>query len=237
MKLSIIVPLFNEKRHIIEVLSKLTSVPFPEFITCHEIIIVDDCSQDGSIETVRSFIDEKPHIKLLRHDVNRGKGAAVRTGLQAAVGDLFIIQDADLELTPCDIPAMLRTLKDRNASFVNGSRYLKGIERPPSSKSRIFFNKLLTRITALLTRSSITDMACGYKLFTRDLYEKLTLRENRFAFESELIIKALRACPGGLAETPVHYFPRDQRQGKKLKTSDGLIVFWAIIKYGLLRAD
>ncbi len=237
MKLSIIVPLYNEEKHITEVLSKLTNVRFPEFITAHEIIIVDDCSQDRSRETVSRFISGISHIKLLHHDVNRGKGAAVRTGLQAANGDLFIIQDADLELTPCDIPVMLRTLKDRNAAFVNGSRYLKGIERPPSSKSRIFFNKLFTWITAILTRSTITDMACGYKLFTRDLYEKLTLRENRFAFETELIIKALRVQPQGLVEAPVHYFPRSSRQGKKLKAVDGLIIFWAIVKYGLLKAD
>jgi glycosyltransferase involved in cell wall biosynthesis len=173
----------------------------------------------------------------LRHDVNKGKGATVRTGLQAADGDLFIIQDADLELTPCDIPVMLRMLKNCNASFVNGSRYLAGIERPTSSKSRIFFNKLFTRITALLTRSTITDMACGYKLFTRELYEKLTLKENRFAFETELIIKALRVHPRGLVEVPVHYFPRNSRQGKKLRTSDGLVILRAIIRYGLLKKD
>lgn len=237
MKLSVIVPVYNEEAHILEVLTKVTGLQFPDFITSYEIIVVDDCSRDNSHEVVSRFISGTPHIKLLRHDVNRGKGAAVRTGLTAADGDLFIIQDADLELPPCDIPVMLQTLKERKASFVNGSRYLKGIKRPHLSNGRTFFNKLFTWITAVLTRSRITDMACGYKLFDRRLYEKLTLHENRFGFETELIIKALRVQRNCLVEAPVHYFPRTRQQGKKLKTIDGLVIFWAIIKYGLLKIN
>lgn len=237
MRLSIIIPLYNEESHIIEVLSKLMNVQFPEFITSHEIIIVDDCSRDNSREKVNRFISGFPSIKLLHHDVNKGKGAAVRTGLQAAAGDVFVIQDADLELTPCDIPVLLRAMKNANVEFVNGSRYLKGIERTNSHNGRTFFNQLFTRITALLTHSKITDMACGYKLFHRNLYEKISLHEDRFGFETELIIKALRLRPNNLAEVPVHYFPRNHQQGKKLKTTDGLIIFWAIIRYGLLKID
>lgn len=101
----------------------------------------------------------------------------------------------------------------------------------------MFFNKLFTWIAARLTRSTITDMACGYKLFTRELYQKLNLREDRFAFETELIIKGLRLHPQGLVEVPVHYYPRNHRQGKKLKASDGLVIFRAIIRYGLLKKD
>jgi len=237
MKLSIIIPLFNEQNHISDVLSKVMSVALPEFVSTYEIIIVDDCSTDASHQTVNRFIKEIPHIKLLRHDVNKGKGAAVRTGFGAAAGDVFLIQDADLELDPFDIPVMLQAMKDLNVEFVNGSRYLTGVERPQLSRGRVFFNKLFTWITALLTRSKITDMACGYKLFHRNLYEKITLHEDRFCFETELIIKALRATRNKMAEVPVHYFPRTQEQGKKLKTIDGLVIFWAIIRYGLLRLN
>ena len=168
---------------------------------------------------------------------NRGKGAAVRTGIDAAKGDVFLIQDADLELTPCDIPVMLQAMHDQKVEFVNGSRYLTGIDRPKFSYGRYFFNQLFTMITALLTCSRITDMACGYKLFHRNLYEKIRLHEDRFCFETEMIIKAIRVKKNNMTEVPVHYFPRNEKQGKKLKTIDGLIIFWAIIKYGLLRLN
>jgi glycosyltransferase involved in cell wall biosynthesis len=237
MKLSIIIPLYNEENFILEVLAKVMSVHFPEFVSTYEIIVVDDCSQDNSYQKVSYFIKKNSYIKLLHHEVNKGKGAAVRTGIQAARGDVFFVQDADLELTPLDIPLMLQAMHDLKVEFVNGSRYLAGIDRPGYSYVRYFFNKLFTRLTAFLTRSKITDMACGYKLFHRNLYEKIILHEDRFCFETELIVKALRVQKNNMAEVPVHYFPRTKKHGKKLKTSDGLIMFWAIIKYGLLRLN
>lgn len=237
MNLSIIIPLFNEENLILELLSRVISIQFPDFVSIVEIIVVDDCSKDGSYQKVSAFIQKHPSIKLLHHEVNRGKGAAVRTGIAAAKGDVFLIQDADLELTPCDIPVMLQAMHDQKVEFVNGSRYLTGIDRPRFSYGRYFFNQLFTLITALLTCSRITDMACGYKLFHRNLYEKIKLHEDRFCFETEMIIKAVRVKKNNMTEVPVHYFPRNEKQGKKLKTIDGLIIFWAIIKYGLLRLN
>ncbi len=237
MKLSIIIPLYNEERYILEVLSKLSKIQFPDFVYNYEIIVVDDCSRDASFEKVAKFIKNRSYIKLLHHEVNKGKGAAVRTGIQAAGGDVFLIQDADLELAPCDIPVMLRAMKSRNVEFVNGSRYLNGMDRRRFQYRRYFFNKLFTNIAAILTQSKITDMACGYKLFHRNLYERIQLKEDRFSFETELIIKALRVKKENLTEVPVHYFARNGAQGKKLKSIDGVTIFWAIIKYGLLRMN
>lgn len=237
MKLSIVIPLYNEEPFILEVLSKVISIQFPDFVSNFEIVVVDDCSRDGSYQKVADFIQNHSYIKLLGHEVNKGKGAAVRTGIQAATGDVFLVQDADLELAPCDIPAMLQAMNDLKVEFVNGSRYLNGIDRSRFQYRRYFFNKLFTRIAAVLTHSEITDMACGYKLFHRNLYEKIDLHEDRFSFETELIIKALRVKKNNLAEVPVHYLARNGKQGKKLKSIDGLTIFWAIIKYGLLKRN
>jgi len=144
-----------------------------------------------------------------------------------------MVQDADLELTPHDIPKMLKVMQELGVEFVNGSRYLHGIVRPLSSYKRYLANRLFTFMVSFLINVKLTDMACGHKLIQRKLYEKLTLKENRFGFEAELIIKALRIKRNNIAEVPVQYFPRHQGEGKKFKTKDAFRLLWVIVKYGL----
>lgn len=235
MNLSIIIPLYNEGKLICTTLEKVLSVQFPSCVKTFEVIIVDDCSNDDSNKNVADYIVNKPNVRLFKHDINKGKGAAVRTGMNEAIGDVFLIQDADLELSPLDIPLMLQTMEDLKVGFINGSRYMPGVYRPLSSYRRYLFNKLFTLITSILINVRLTDMACGYKLFSRELYDKIILRENRFGFEAELIIKAMRIRKNNIAEVPVRYFPRNEGEGKKLKNIDGLRIFKTIFKYGVLR--
>ncbi len=238
MKLSIIIPLYNEQDLVLKVLDELQSVNYPAFLEGYEIIVVDDCSKDQSYERVNEYISKSPNrqfIKLFRHDVNSGKGAAVRTGAGKASGDVLLIQDSDLELTPKDIPSMLIAKKELEVPFINGSRYIPGVIRPQSSFKRYFFNKLFTLIASIFIDVHITDVACGYKLFDKSLFEKLNLRENRFGFEAELILKCGRFQRNWIAEVPVRYFPRNLGEGKKLRNVDGLRIFMTLMKYGLFR--
>jgi glycosyltransferase involved in cell wall biosynthesis len=235
MNLSIIIPLYNEEKLICTTLQKVLDVQMPACINSYEVIIVDDCSSDLSNKVVSDFIAGKTNVRLLKHEINKGKGAAVRTGINVANGSVFLIQDADLELSPKDIPLMLETMDELNVGFINGSRYMPGVSRPLSSYRRYLFNKLFTLITSILINVRLTDMACGYKLFTRELYDKIHLKENRFGFEAELIIKAMRIRKNNIAEVPVRYFPRNEGEGKKLKNLDGLRIFKTIFKYGVLR--
>jgi glycosyltransferase involved in cell wall biosynthesis len=237
MRLSIIIPLYNEQDLITKTLQKVVEVSLPEVVTTFEIIVVDDCSNDNSYRVVAEFIQNKSFIKLLKHTVNQGKGAAVRTGLNASEGDVFLVQDADLELSPSDIPLMIRTMDELKVGFINGSRYMPGVYRPLSSYRRYLFNKLFTLMTSILINVRLTDMACGYKLFTKELYEKINLKENRFGFEAELIIKAMRIKKNNIAEVPVKYFPRNNGEGKKLKNIDGFRILKTIFKYGVVKIN
>lgn len=235
MNISIIVPLYNEEKLIVSVLEELGKVKYPDFVQQVEVVVVDDASKDKSADVVQEYIRDKSGIKLLRHDVNQGKGAAVKSGVKVSVYENILIQDADLELTPVDIPSLVTAMYELKVPFVNGSRYLPGVIRTAAAYRRYFLNKLFTRVTAILINTYLTDMACGYKLFTRELYEKLDLRENRFGFEAELIIKCGRLRKNWMAEVPVHYSPRNLGQGKKFRTFDGFRIIGTILKYGLFR--
>jgi glycosyltransferase involved in cell wall biosynthesis len=237
MKLSIIIPFYNEQDLIVQLLKEFEKVSWPLFLESYEIILVDDCSGDKSIENVSAFIREKPLIKLFQHQKNQGKGAAVRTGTSKASGDIILLQDADMELSPHDIPSMLTAMHTLQVPFVNGSRYLPGILRTQSSFQRYFFNKFFTLLTSIFINVHLTDMACGYKLISKELFEKLHLRENRFGFEAELIIKCARLQKNWITEVPVRYTPRNAGEGKKLKNSDGLRILKTILKYGLFRIN
>ncbi|MGI6320668.1 MAG: glycosyltransferase family 2 protein [Bacteroidales bacterium] len=234
MFLSIIIPVFNEQDTIGIVLEKINELNFPDFVRKSEIVVVNDFSTDKSADIIDAYKGKIPlmHIKL---EANSGKGAAVRTGFKNANGDVFLIQDADLELLPSDIPSMLTAMKKLDVEFINGSRYMAGISRPLSSYRRYLGNKFFTFLTSVLINVKLTDMACGYKLVKRSLIEKLKLKENRFGFEAEMIIKAMRVKKNNVAEVPVHYFPRNEGEGKKLKNSDGFKILWTITKYGLFR--
>lgn len=237
MFLSIVIPAYNEELNIENTLKTVLNVSFPDFVEKMEVIIVDDCSSDATGQIITTLQDEFPQVRALRLEHNLGKGAAVKAGFKMALGDVFMVQDADSELLPSDIPALLNAMVQLNVEFINGSRYLPGIVRPISSYKRYLANRLFTFFTSLLIDVKFTDMACGYKVIHRDLYQKITLRENRFGFEAELIIKAIRVRRNNVAEVPVNYFPRNNGEGKKLKNSDGFKILWTVIKYGLFRVN
>ncbi len=235
MYLSIIIPAYNEQDTIETVVEKLRSISLPYFVKKTELLIIDDCSSDdtGNIGTMLS--NKYLEVRYLRHEKNQGKGGAVHSGYAVALGDTLLIQDADLELSPDDIPALLQAMYDLDVMLVNGSRYLPGPIRPAFAYSRYFFNQLFTWFTSVLLNVKLTDMACGYKLIKKDLIEQLQLKEKRFGFECELLIKAVRLRKTSIAEVPVHYYPRNEGEGKKLRNIDGLKIFWCIVKYGLFR--
>ena len=147
--------------------------------------------------------------------------------------DVFLFQDADLELNPDDIPMMLEMMRKFNVEFVNGSRYLPGVIRPMASYRRYLANKFFTFLTSVLINVKLTDMACGYKLIHRNLLSKITIKEKKFGIEAELIIKALRIKKNNIIEVPVQYTPRFEQEGKKLKNIDAFKILWTIIKYSV----
>jgi len=206
-----------------------------KYLESFEVVVVDDCSSDDSINSVKTHPSYGKCISLHRHEVNKGKGAAVRTGISKCAGDTILIQDADLELTPSDIPFLVNAYKTERYELVNGSRYMAGRTRPLYSYKRYFFNKLFSNFASLIIDVRFTDIACGYKLFSKELYDKLELRENRFGFEAELIIKTAILNKTMITEIPVNYFPRNKGAGKKIRNTDGLKIFWVILKYGLSR--
>jgi len=236
MYLSIIVPAYNEEKTLESIIEKLRSVQMPAFVNQIEYLIVDDCSSDNTANIGSSLAEKYPEVSYHRHEVNQGKGGAVHSGYAAAKGDTLLIQDADLELSPDDIPLLLNAMYDLDIMLVNGSRYLPGPVRPAFAFSRYFFNQMFTLFTSILLNVKLTDMACGYKLIKKELLNQISLKEKRFGFECELLIKAIRLRKTGIAEVPVHYYPRNEGQGKKLKNIDGLRIFWCILKYGLFRA-
>jgi glycosyltransferase involved in cell wall biosynthesis len=237
MKLSIIIPVFNEEKYITKVIEELLKIEYPKCISSYEIFIVDDCSKDNTYNNVLDFIKDKSHIRIHKHELNMGKGAAVRTGISMTNGDIIIIQDADLELVPKDIPYLINLMDELKIEFINGSRYMPGIIRPLYSYRRYFFNKLFSKIASILINVRITDLACGYKLFSRKIYNQISLQENRFGFEAEILIKVALLKKTLIAEAPVHYFPRNIGEGKKIRNIDGLKIFITILKYGLFRIN
>lgn len=237
MKLSIIIPLYNEENLITKSLDELKKINYPDFIDNVEIVIVDDASTDNSYNVVKNYITAEDNIRLFRHEINSGKGAAVRTGVKKSEGDTILIQDADMELTPQDIPSLLRAMYELKVPFINGSRYLPGVLRTQASFKRYFGNKLFTLITSVIIDVHLTDMACGYKLVSKELFERLNLKENRFGFEAELLIKCGRLGRNWIAEVPVRYAPRNAGEGKKLRNMDGFRILKTIIKYGLFKTN
>lgn len=235
MYLSIVIPAYNEERTLAGVIEKLREVEMPAFVERIEYLIVDDCSSDQTGTIGSELATQHEDVRYIKHEVNQGKGGAVHTGYASSEGDTILIQDADLELSPKDIPALLCAMDDLDIMLVNGSRYLPGPIRPAFAYSRYFFNKLFTWFTSILLNVKLTDMACGYKLIKRDLLNQIKLKEKRFGFECELLIKTVRLRKTQIAEVPVHYYPRNEGQGKKLRNIDGFKIFWCIIKYGLFR--
>lgn len=223
MKLSVIVPVFNESHTIEELIKSVQKVGLAD-----EIILVDDCSTDGTSEKLARLAKQKG-IKLLSHEKNQGKGAAIRTGLQAAKGDLILIQDADLEYDPRDYPELLRPILEGRADVVYGSRFL-GAARRPTLFWHMVANRILTLITNVLYNNILTDMETGYKLFKREIIMSIPFHSNRFNFEPEITAKLLKRKVR-IFEVPITFNPRDYSEGKKIGLADAFQALWALLKY------
>ena len=221
--LSIIIPCFNEKDSVTELVQRVVASP----VARKEIIVVDDCSRDGTREILESEV--RPLVsEILYHDVNRGKGAALRTGIARATGDAVIIQDADLEYDPEEYPLLAEPIFNGDAGVVYGSRFLRG-NRAGYLSNRLA-NRLLTALSNVFTGERLTDMETCYKCFRREIIQSIPIEEDRFGFEPEITAKIARAGIR-IREVPISYHPRSFREGKKIGFRDGVRTIRCILKY------
>jgi glycosyltransferase involved in cell wall biosynthesis len=225
MKLSIVIPVFNEVGTIEEIILRVQSVPFEK-----EIIVVDDFSTDGTVHLLRKINSIQENVKVYYHDRNQGKGAALRTGFAAVQGDVVIIQDADLEYDPREYPKLLEPILDGRADVVYGSRFLGGPHRV------LFFwhsvgNKFLTLLSNTVTNLNLTDMETCYKAFRTEVLNDLSLKSNRFGFEPEFTMKIAKR-KFRIYEVPISYSGRTYHEGKKINWKDGVAAIYTILRYG-----
>jgi glycosyltransferase involved in cell wall biosynthesis len=224
-KLSVIVPVFNERNTLVEVLRRMRAVELPDSVD-REIVVVDDGSNDGTREVLRQLGDST--VRVVMHENNRGKGAAVRTGFRQATGDYVLIQDADLEYDPEDWPRMLAPVLSGKARVVYGSRFTG--ERRNMMFLHWVGNRFLSLVTNVLYNTTLSDMETCYKLVDRALLEKLDLHADRFEIEPELTAKILKRGVR-IYEVPISYTGREIDEGKKITWTDGFTALWTLVKY------
>lgn len=224
-KLSIVMPVYNEKALIIEVLKKVRKLKIDNVDI--ELIVVDDYSTDGTRDILKK--QGKKYIdKILYHDVNQGKGGALKTGFKETTGDVIIVQDADFEYDPMEIPNVVKPIFDGKADVCYGSRFLNG-----DSKGYItnqLANKILTKLSNLMTGLNVTDMETCYKAFKSEIIKSIDIKEKRFGFEPEITAK-LSKKKIKLVEVPISYYPRTIKEGKKINIFDGFRALYCIAKY------
>lgn len=230
MKLSVVIPCYNELRTLDALLKAVEQAPYPD----KEILLIDDCSTDGTREKIQTEIEGRGRVRCFYHPVNRGKGAAIRTGLQAATGDVVIIQDADLEYDPQEYPRLLQPILDDKADVVFGSRFMGGSPHRVVYFWHMVGNKLLTTLSNMCTNLNLTDMETCYKAFRREVVQQLVLEEERFGIEPELTAKVAK-LKVRIYEVGISYYGRTYEEGKKIDWKDGVAALWCIVKYNLLR--
>ncbi len=226
IKISVVVPVYNERNTIEELLDRIIKVKINK-----EIIIVDDGSKDGTLEIIKKYIQPFPFIKLIIHENNRGKGAALRTGFTMVTGNIVIIQDADLEYDPFDYYKLIVPILEKRADVVYGSRFLRG------NQKALFFrhyvaNKVLTTLSNILTNNNLSDMTTCFKVFHADVLKKIPLKSNRFGFEPEFTAKVAKQKLR-ISEVAVSYHGRNYSQGKKIGWKDGIDMLWCIFRYSI----
>lgn len=239
--LSVVIPVYNELRSLREILARVRAVPLPK-----QIILVDDCSRDGTGHLLRSWLpdgdDPQPDLSIHFHDKNRGKGAALRTGFRHASGTVVIVQDADLEYDPAQYPQLIQPIVDGRADVVFGSRFIGDTHRVHYFWHSVA-NRFLTLLSNMFTNLNLTDMEVCYKVFKREIIQGITLKSDRFGFEPEVTAKVARHRipePGStrgrrcrIYEMPVSYHGRSYEEGKKIGWKDGVQALYCIVRYGL----
>jgi glycosyltransferase involved in cell wall biosynthesis len=229
--LSIVIPVYNERELAPQLLSRVEAVSLPDGLA-KEIVLVDDHSTDGTREWLRALETERPDLRITLHDTNRGKGAALRTGFRVATGDVILVQDADLEYDPREYSTLIEPILDGRADVVFGTRFLGHTHRVLYYWHAVG-NWLLTTLSNMLSNVNLTDMECCYKVFRREVIDRLDLREDRFGFEPEVTAKVARlGCR--IYEVPVSYSGRTYAEGKKINWRDGVSAIRCILKYNLL---
>ena len=230
MKLSVIVPCYNERATLLDLLRAVKAGPVKDL----EIILVDDGSTDGTREIIdrdaRALVD-----RVILHEVNRGKGAALRSGFAAATGDVVIVQDADLEYTPQDYPKLLDPILNHRADVVFGSRFTGGDAHRVVYFWHMVGNRFLTLLSNMCTNINLTDMETCYKMFRREIIQQITIEEDRFGFEPEITAKISKLPHCAIYEVGISYYGRTYHEGKKIGWRDGFRAIYVILKYNLLR--
>jgi len=221
-RISVIIPVYNERGTIEAILERVLAAPYEK-----ELLVVDDCSRDGTREFLRTY--SHPSVRLLFHEVNQGKGAAIRTAIPHARNDVVIIQDADLEYDPNEYDRLVEPIERGLADVVYGSRFLGGPHRVLLYWHYVG-NRFLTMISNMTTNLNLTDMETCYKAFRREVLQGIPLRSNRFGFEPEITAKLARRRVR-IYETPISYYGRTYAEGKKITWRDGINAVWCILRY------